>query len=255
MATDDRQILVTGTASAPADWTVPGNGQIRPKCITAAFDGSGAASTFFPAIKLISDAGVVVGIYPCLTSVAAGGSAEVSWFPRVGGASGGGGGGPGGTRRVPIPLTVADSGGNGYAIFSLNQSFISVRQIIPGFPKSVDGTWSGVVDIPPDYSSGGAVVLRWTVNNNAGAVRWIVGSAVVADGSTFDKVYTNEAAQNVSAPALAGERVSTTFALSTTPVSGESLEVVIERNGANGADTCANDVMLWGCLFEYTAAY
>lgn len=81
MATDDRQILVTGTAPAPATWLVPGNGQVTPRSIFAHFNGTGAGSAFYPAIKVISDAGQTVGIYPCEALVPAGGSADVSWFP------------------------------------------------------------------------------------------------------------------------------------------------------------------------------
>ena len=81
MATDDRQTLVTGTAPAPADWLVPGNGQIRPKTIIATFNGSGAASGFYPALKIKSDGGETIGIYPSQVLVQAGGTAVVSWFP------------------------------------------------------------------------------------------------------------------------------------------------------------------------------
>lgn len=80
MATDDRQVLVTGTAPAPATFTIPGNGQVRPKTIFATFDGTNAASAFLPCIKITSDGGELVGVYPA-PSVAAGGSAEASWFP------------------------------------------------------------------------------------------------------------------------------------------------------------------------------
>jgi len=81
VATDDRQVLVTGTAPAPATFRIPGNGQLRPKAVFASFDGTGAAGTFLPALKIISDAGEVVGVYPTDTAVAAGASASVSWFP------------------------------------------------------------------------------------------------------------------------------------------------------------------------------
>lgn len=84
MPTDDQQVLVTGVASAPASFTIPGNGQIQPKTIFATFDGSGAASPFLPCMKVISDGGKTVGIYPTTSPVAAGGSADVSWFPHIG---------------------------------------------------------------------------------------------------------------------------------------------------------------------------
>lgn len=99
MATDDQQILVVGQAAAPATWLVPGNGQVTPRSIFAHFDGTGAASPFFPALKVVSDGGETIGIYPCATSVAVGGSADVSWFPD-GGAGGTGGGGVGSTINV-----------------------------------------------------------------------------------------------------------------------------------------------------------
>lgn len=89
MATDDQQILVTGTAPAPATWLVPGNGQITPRSVFAHYDGSAAAASFFPTLKVISDAGQTVGIYRCAIAVAAGGSADVSWFPGLGGVTSG----------------------------------------------------------------------------------------------------------------------------------------------------------------------
>jgi hypothetical protein len=83
VATDDLQILVTGQAAAPAHFNISGTGQIRPKTIFATFNGSGAAGAFLPALKIVSDGGETVGIYPTDTSVAAGASADVTWFPGV----------------------------------------------------------------------------------------------------------------------------------------------------------------------------
>ncbi len=83
MATDDVQRLVTGTAAAPANFTIPGNGQMRPKAIYALFTGTGAGTPYLPALKITSDAGKLVGVYPTCASVAAGGSAGVSWFPGI----------------------------------------------------------------------------------------------------------------------------------------------------------------------------
>ena len=81
MPTDDQQVLVTGVASTPASFQIPGNGQIRPKAIFATYDGSGAGGAYVPALKIISDGGQTIGIYKAPTTVAAGGSADVSWFP------------------------------------------------------------------------------------------------------------------------------------------------------------------------------
>lgn len=83
MATDDVQVLVTGQADAPATFTIPGNGQLQPKAIFASYDGTSAGGDFLPAIKIISDGGETVGVYPTATTVVAGASADVSWFPRL----------------------------------------------------------------------------------------------------------------------------------------------------------------------------
>jgi hypothetical protein len=81
--TGDQQILVTGKATVPASFTVPGNGQIQPKTIFASYDGTGAGGNFLPAIKIISDGGETVGVFPTSTTVVAGASADVTWFPGV----------------------------------------------------------------------------------------------------------------------------------------------------------------------------
>ena len=87
MATDDRQIIITGTAPAPAQWTVPGSGQIRPKSVFATFNGTGAAAAYCRALKIISDGGQTVCIARTSETVAAGASADVSWFLGGGGTS------------------------------------------------------------------------------------------------------------------------------------------------------------------------
>ena len=106
MATDDQQILVTGQASAPATWRVPGNGQVTPRTVFAHYNGSAAAVPFQAALKVVSDGGKTVGIYPVSATIAAGGSADISWFPGVGAS------GVGGTAEVVgarIEATVAQT--------------------------------------------------------------------------------------------------------------------------------------------------
>lgn len=83
MPTDDQQVLVAGTAPTPALFTIPGNGQIRPKCVFAHFDGTGAAGNFKPTLEVVSDGGKTVGVFPTTQIVAAGGSADVSWFQGI----------------------------------------------------------------------------------------------------------------------------------------------------------------------------
>jgi hypothetical protein len=60
---------------------------LRLKAVYAEFDGSGAAGSFLPCVTLISDSGDVIGraVDPS-SPVAAGGSADVTFFPGVKGA-------------------------------------------------------------------------------------------------------------------------------------------------------------------------
>lgn len=88
----DRQFDPLGTVPSPADWTLPPSLQVLLKNIYASFDGTGAAAAFLPCVEIISDSGHTVGTYPTSTQVAAGASADTTWFPHV---SGGGGGSAG----------------------------------------------------------------------------------------------------------------------------------------------------------------
>lgn len=81
----DRQFNPLGTVSAPADWTLPAGLQILLKGVYASFDGSGAGSGFQPAFEVITDSGHSMGVFNCDTTVAAGGSADVTWFRGLGG--------------------------------------------------------------------------------------------------------------------------------------------------------------------------
>lgn len=77
----DQQILVAGTAAIPLSYEIPNAVELELLCVNASFDGSGAASSYVPTVEIISDGGVVIGRVPVKTTVAAGGSAEVTFAP------------------------------------------------------------------------------------------------------------------------------------------------------------------------------
>jgi hypothetical protein len=77
----DTQILASGSASAPESYTVPNAQEIMIKAVACTFDGSGASGNFLPMLSIVPPGGVGPIECPMLTSVAAGASAEVSWFP------------------------------------------------------------------------------------------------------------------------------------------------------------------------------
>lgn len=157
-----------------------------------------------------------------------------------------------------MPLDTPDASGNGYPSLSLTASpgggFSNVRRIIPTFTHGVDGTWEGSIRVPHNYASGAKLILSFVVNATSGAVRSLVSTAVVAAGVTEDTAYTAETAVNTTVPGTARFRFDVSFTLTTTPVAGSTLNVKVTRNGANGADTCTVDALLWELIFEYVSA-
>jgi hypothetical protein len=80
----DVPIVNRPSLAAPKDYLIPGTQEIILRSVGAAFDGSGSASSFLPALQLLAPDGTVMftAVDPN-NSVAAGASADVSWFPGV----------------------------------------------------------------------------------------------------------------------------------------------------------------------------
>lgn len=77
----DVQIRGLGTSSAPLSYTVPGSQQIIVKALYASFDGGGAATQFYPCVRVIAPGGGIAGEYIAETAIDPGGSGDVSWAP------------------------------------------------------------------------------------------------------------------------------------------------------------------------------
>jgi hypothetical protein len=84
----DLPIVIPDTAVAPKDYTLSGTQELALKTVRALIDGSGAASAFLPTLQLLDPNGHVMWEGATSDTVAAGGSADVSWFPGLGGNSG-----------------------------------------------------------------------------------------------------------------------------------------------------------------------
>jgi hypothetical protein len=80
----DAQILASGTSSAPLDYVVPGAQEILVKVLSCSYDGSGAGGPWVPAVTLLAPGGREVGTFVLGQTLAAGASADVSWFSGVG---------------------------------------------------------------------------------------------------------------------------------------------------------------------------
>jgi hypothetical protein len=89
----DVAILASQVQATPAGYTIPGGQEILIKSIEASFDGSGATGAYVPVLQVVAPGGggTVVGEYPLGQDLAAGASADITWFPGplVGGGSSG----------------------------------------------------------------------------------------------------------------------------------------------------------------------
>jgi hypothetical protein len=81
------QLVLSASQAAPLDYVVPAAQEIVPLAVNAAFDGTSAAVTWYPALELISDSGHVVSRTFPEQTVAAGGSAWVTFAPFLRGAA------------------------------------------------------------------------------------------------------------------------------------------------------------------------
>lgn len=78
----DAVLTRDGPVSVPMDYQVPAGGELLPKTVRARIDGSGAAAEYYATVQVISPSGRVMGSY-ITEAIAAGVSADVTWFPGV----------------------------------------------------------------------------------------------------------------------------------------------------------------------------
>jgi hypothetical protein len=80
----DVVLLAPGVVSTPFGYTVPGAQEIILKATTASYNGAGAGGSYVPTLQIIAPNGSILASCPVNSALAAGASADVSWFPSVG---------------------------------------------------------------------------------------------------------------------------------------------------------------------------
>jgi hypothetical protein len=80
----DVALLAPAVTTAPEGYQVPGAQEIIVKAITASYDGTGAGGSFVPTLQIVAPNGTVVANCPLGSTLAAGASADISWFPDGG---------------------------------------------------------------------------------------------------------------------------------------------------------------------------
>lgn len=131
----DAIIRAKQVQTTPAGYTVPDAQEIVVRSVRAVIDGTGAASAFTPVLELLGPDGDIVWKAPGDTTVAAGGSADVSWFPRVAAAAAASGGATGVTEILNVNSTAVAAGATTF----MSWVYISGTQILdltaPTTPK------------------------------------------------------------------------------------------------------------------------
>jgi len=79
----DLELFAPGLRAAPLTYQVPGGQEIGLKVLAATFDGTGAGSAWQPAIQIVGPSGQVLRTFALEPSLAAGVSADVTFFPGV----------------------------------------------------------------------------------------------------------------------------------------------------------------------------
>jgi len=79
----DISILNPATGSGSSDYKIAGALEIIIRSVTASFDGTAAGQSYVPAVQVLDPSGFIVGTFPAGSTLAAGASADATWFPGV----------------------------------------------------------------------------------------------------------------------------------------------------------------------------
>lgn len=178
----DLPIANRAVVAAPKDYNVPLSQEIIVNAVTATLDGTNATVPFLPALQLISDAGDVMWTAVSAgQTVAAGASADVSWFPGLGG--GGISGTPGDmVSTYQGQATASDFSWTGPAGSTVTTTYPNN----PNWTKFFDNTAIMIIS-EADFTPGAAADMLtmgiWIDGNN----EINVGSATIA-GDSFSSV-------------------------------------------------------------------
>lgn len=195
MAQGDAPLLVAGTSGVPVDYVVPGAQAIEPLSVRAVFDGTGAAGAFLPAVEIISPGGVVASISAMGATVAAGSSADASWFPGVKDAAAAT---PASSSGLPIAMLFSDPAGVSIASDSLTH-YVSIQDTggTAGFSTSDATTFTN----GSTTAFTGAAVFGIQIHA-AGTYAVYNNAFTISGGTAGNRVTTYWAASNGSAPSF-----------------------------------------------------
>ena len=156
-----------------------------------------------------------------------------------------------------LPDTSGNVFAESYAVKATNDTFPAEVWIFND--SGADMLLHCRVRIPDDYSSSPVIKFEWTSTATSGNVIWGVAYLGVGgdDSESMDQAAAAEKKEVTNAaPSAAHERKLPSAAALTAGnfVAGETLQVIISREGADALDTMAAAAILFDVYLEYTAA-
>jgi hypothetical protein len=166
----DVQVRPLGTESCPADAVIPQSSEWIVKAVYASFDGTSAAGSFKPLVRVKSDAGLIVAESAQDTTVAAGASADCSWFPRVAAVAAAGSSvwtwGEAGTPTAGVNVPAISGGSPGTAVLGMESTSIYLSDSSVFAVGSIDisgTTYYGIgINTPGHYLAKGQAISGGT---------------------------------------------------------------------------------------------
>ena len=219
----DAVIRAQQVQTTPAGYTVPDAQQILVRSVRAVIDGTGAAGAFTPVLQLKDPTGAIVWQAPGDATIAAGASADVSWFPRVAAAA---------KASAPGAISWAYLACNGAATNCAGNAITEVIADATTFYTNDAATFaSGALAAPANtgiiYKKNGHYLVMVNMNTDVspGVDQWQL--QLSRGGGTISEMFAGKSGTSSAVASIASE-------LATTLIAVESV-----ATGFNAAPTAA----------------
>jgi hypothetical protein len=252
----DIQILAPGTSAAPLNYTVPGSQEIFIKTATANYDGTSAAGSYVPTLQIVGPSGVVALTCPIGQVVAAGASADASWFPGLG-------------------VTPTPSAPTGHNLFVTGAGMWPSVTSGSSFPTRVESATNRENVYLVDFADGSQLFAQatyampsnyagstitgtfyWLVNAaTAGNVVWGIQGRAYGTGVTLDQAFGTAQTVTSASTGTANQVIITSATAAVTlagsPAANQLVQFRFYRDGGAGGDTLTATARLLGVSIAY----
>ena len=176
----DAYLIRDGPVSVPLSYAVPQSGELLPLSVRATLNGANAGQPYYAVVQLVAPSGRVLGNY-ITQPIAAGASADVTWFPGAeldqGEGTQTGGGTSGGSSGGVLTETIAVTDGSTTVTAANTLNFTSGASVSSG------GT--GIADVAVTSASVGFSGARVYRSTNQ-SIPNLTDTVIIFDTVRFD---------------------------------------------------------------------